>query len=85
MKRPKQKTESIISRLLPSVVAPAEINQELFDKVFGKDTVKSEEEFLNKVKDTIQGNYDRETAHLLDHEIQHHFVDNTKINMPDDF
>jgi trigger factor len=68
-----------------SRVAPAEINQELFDKVFGKDTVKSEEEFLNKVKDTIQGNYDRETAHLLDHEIQHHFVDNTKINMPDDF
>ncbi|MEQ9415062.1 MAG: trigger factor [Cyclobacteriaceae bacterium] len=68
-----------------SRVAPAEINQELFDKVFGKDAVKSEEEFLAKVKETIQGNYDRETAHLLDHEIQHHFVDNTKINMPDEF
>lgn len=68
-----------------SRVVPAEINQEFFDKVFGKDAVKSEEEFLNKVKETIQGNYDRETAHLLDHEIQHHFVENTKINMPDEF
>ena len=66
-------------------VVPAEINQEFFDKVFGKDAVKTEEEFLNKVKETIQGNYQRETDHLLDHEIQHHFVENTKINMPDQF
>ena len=68
-----------------SRVAPAEINQDLFDKVFGKDAVKSEEEFTNKIKETIQGNYQRETDHLLDHEIQHYFVDNTKINMPDEF
>lgn len=68
-----------------SRVALAEINQAFFDKVFGKDAVKSEEEFINKIKETIQGNYNRETEHLLDHEIQHHFVDNTKINMPDDF
>ncbi len=68
-----------------SRVAPTEINQELFNKVFGKDTVKSEEEFINKIKETIQGNYDRETNHLLEHEIQHHFVENTKIDMPDEF
>lgn len=68
-----------------SRVALAETGQELFDKVFGKDSVKSEEEFINKIKETIQGNYNRETEHLLDHEIQHHFVDNTKINTPDAF
>ncbi len=64
---------------------PAEINSELFEKVFGKDVVKTEEEFIAKVKETIAENYKRETDHLLDHEIQHHFVDHTKINMPDNF
>lgn len=68
-----------------SRVAPASLNQELFDRVFGKDAVKSEEEFITKVKETIAGNYQRETDHLLEHEIQHHFVDNTKIDMPDEF
>jgi trigger factor len=61
------------------------IDQELFDKVFGKDTVKSLDEFTNKIKETIGKNYERETEHLLDHEIQHYFVDHTKIAMPDNF
>jgi trigger factor len=64
---------------------PAEINPEFFDKVFGKDVVKTEEEFIAKIKETIAENYKRETDHLLDHEIQHHFVDHTKVNMPDNF
>jgi trigger factor len=68
-----------------SKVEPAAINQELFDKVFGHDAVKSEEEFIEKIKSTISENYDRETDHLLDHEIQHHYVDHTNINMPDNF
>jgi trigger factor len=68
-----------------SRVEPAQYNQDLFDKVFGKDAVKTEEEFINKVKETISGNYQRETDHLLDHEIQHYYVDHTTINMPDNF
>jgi len=68
-----------------SRTAPAEINPEFFDKVFGKDVVKTEEEFIAKIKETISENYKRETDHLLDHEIQHHFVDHTKISMPDNF
>jgi trigger factor len=68
-----------------SQVAPAELNQELFDKVFGKDVVSSEGDFLAKVKETISGNYKRESEHLLDHEIQHHYEDHTNINLPDEF
>jgi trigger factor len=66
-------------------VAEAEINQDLFDKVFGKDIVHNEEEFRNKIRETIAGNYQRETDHLLDHEIQHYYVDHTKIAMPENF
>jgi trigger factor len=64
---------------------PAAINQELFDKVFGHEAVKSEEEFVEKIKTTISENYQRETEHLLDHEIQHYYVDNTNISMPVNF
>jgi trigger factor len=68
-----------------SRVEEPEVNQELFDKVFGKDIVKSLDEFTAKIKETIAENYQRETDHLLDHEIQHHLVDHTKVAMPDNF
>ena len=68
-----------------SHVVPADLNQELFDKVFGKGIVKSEDEFLNKIKETIAENYQRESDHLLEHEIQHHLIDHTNVNMSDTF
>jgi trigger factor len=68
-----------------SRVEPAQMNQELFDRVFGKDAVKSEEEFINKVKDTIADNYKRESDHFLEHNIEDYFVENTKINLPETF
>jgi trigger factor len=82
-----EKTTGTYSFTITSIskVEPASINQELFDKVFGPESVKTEEEFIEKIKATISENYDRETDHLLDHEIQHHYVDHTKINMPEKF
>lgn len=68
-----------------SKVEPAEINQQLFDKVFGPNNVTSEEAFIEKIKSTISENYQRETEHMLDHEIQHYYVDNTNITMPENF
>lgn len=68
-----------------SKVEPAEINQQLFDKVFGPNNVTSEEAFIEKIKSTISENYQRETEHMLDHEIQHYYVDNTNITMPEKF
>lgn len=68
-----------------SRIEPVQINRELFDQVFGKDVVTTEEAFINKIKETISGNYERETQHLLEHEIQHYYVDHTKINMPEGF
>jgi trigger factor len=68
-----------------SRVEPAAINTELFDRVFGKDVVKTEEEFITKVKETISENYKRESEHFLDHNIEDYFISNTSINLPDDF
>lgn len=64
---------------------PAEIGQELFDRVFGKDVVKTEDEFMNKIRETIGENYKRESDHFLEHHIEDYFLDHTKINLPDGF
>lgn len=64
---------------------PAELTPELFDRVFGKDVAKTEEEFINKIRETIGDNYKRETDHFLDHHIEDYFLKNTKINLPDSF
>jgi trigger factor len=64
---------------------PAQINQELFDRVFGKDAVKTEEEFIAKIKETIGENYKRESDHFFEHHIEDYYVENTAINLPDNF
>lgn len=47
---------------------PAELNQDFFDQIFGKDAVKNEEEFRNKVKEGIamQRTADSDYKFLLD-------------------
>ncbi|MBV6645033.1 MAG: trigger factor [Cyclobacteriaceae bacterium] len=64
---------------------PAEVNQDLFDKTFGKDAVKSEEEFRIKVSETISKNYDQEAENLFYHRVREHFTEKTKINLPNAF
>ncbi len=66
-------------------ISPAEINQELFDKVFGKDKVKDEKEFREKVKETVASNYERESTALLQRDIKDKLIEETKINMPENF
>lgn len=68
-----------------SRVDPATINVELFDRVFGAGVVKTEEEFVSKVKETITENYNRESDHFLEHHIEDYFIENTKIDLPDTF
>jgi trigger factor len=64
---------------------PAPLDEEFFSKLFGKDTVKTIDEFNAKLKETISENYNREAESLLNHDIQDHFVKNTKIDLPDTF
>jgi trigger factor len=63
----------------------AELNQELFDRVFGPGVVTTEEDFLNKVKETISENYQRESQHFLDHHIEDFYISHTNITLPEQF
>ncbi|MEP5362684.1 MAG: trigger factor [Reichenbachiella sp.] len=65
--------------------APAEINQDMFDKTFGKDAVKSEEEFREKIKVSISENYVKETEGYTELKIRDKFIEKTKIELPDTF
>ncbi len=63
----------------------AEINQVFFDKIFGKDIVKEEKEFLSKIEESISKNYDKESNYLLERDIRDHFVAKTKMDTPNEF
>jgi trigger factor len=63
----------------------AEMNQEFFDKIFGPDLVSSEEEFIAKVKETLQGNYDRESKVFTEEELKKELTSKAKIDLPETF
>ncbi len=63
----------------------AEMNQEFFDKIFGPDEVKTEEEFAAKVKETLQANYDKESKVFTEEELKKVLTESTKIDLPDTF
>lgn len=63
---------------------PSEINQELFDKVFpGKCT--NEEEFRAAIKADIEAYFERDTRHLIEHEIDHRIFETYPLELPDAF
>jgi len=64
---------------------PAELNQDFFDKVFGKDKVTTEEAFRAMVRETIEKNYERESDHMFEHELEHFFTDQIKFSLPEEF
>lgn len=63
----------------------AEMNQEFFDKIFGPDVVKSEEEFITKVRETLQANYDKESKVFTEEELKKVLTDAAKVDLPEAF
>ncbi|MDF2159254.1 trigger factor [Algoriphagus sp. CAU 1675] len=63
----------------------AEMNQEFFDKIFGPDQVKTEEEFTEKVRETLQASYDRESKVFTEEELKKVLVEKANLDLPEDF
>ena len=66
-------------------MAPAEMNQELFDKVFGKDTVKNEKEFKAKIKEDVEKSFVGESDNKLKNDVILHLIKKVKLDLPDTF
>ena len=66
-------------------VKEVEVNQELFDKTFGKGAVKTLEEFKAKVKEAVDKNYKNEEEQYFYYKLREQLVDKAKIELPDNF
>ena len=62
-----------------------ELNQALFDKVFGEGAVTTEEEFRERIRATVQDNYNAEAEKLLNHQVVDTVVQNTPMLLPNRF
>ena len=66
-------------------MTPAELNQDLFDKVFGKDAVKNEKEFKVKIKEEVEKSFVGESDNKLKNDIILRLIDKIKLELPDKF
>nr|WP_299073598.1 trigger factor [uncultured Allomuricauda sp.] len=64
---------------------PATLDQELFDKLFGKDNVKSEKELKEKIKEDSEKQFEQQSDQKLLNDITEKLIDNTKFDLPADF
>ena len=63
----------------------AEINQELFDKIFGPDVVKTEAELREKIKEDAEKQFLTQADQQLLNSVTEYLVENTKFDLPADF
>ena len=64
---------------------PADLDQDLFDKLFGKDAIKSVTELKNKLKSDAESNFINQTDQKLLNDVTEYLIDNTKFDLPDNF
>ena len=64
---------------------PADLDQELFDKLFGKNSIKSVTELKDKLKKDAESNFSNQTDQKLLNDITEHLIDNTKFELPEKF
>ena len=63
----------------------AELNQDLFDKVFGKEAVKSEEELKTRLKEEAEKQFTTQADQQLLNTVTESLIENTKFDLPSEF
>lgn len=62
-----------------------DLNQEFFDKLFGADVVKSEDEFKEKITEELESMMVQNADQKLQADMLQFGLDKTKLSLPDDF
>lgn len=64
----------------------AELNEELFTKVFGPDdTIKTEEDFRKKIKEDAEKQFEQQSNQQLLNDVTEALIEQTKFDLPDEF
>jgi len=66
-------------------LTPAKINQELYDKAFGKDVVKTDEELHEKIKEVLEPSFSRDQDYVFKNAAVELLLDKVKVDLPDAF
>ena len=64
---------------------PAELNQELFNKLFGQDAVKSEKELRERIAEDSEKQFEQQADQKLLNDVTEYFIENTKFDLPSGF
>ena len=64
---------------------PAEVGQELFNKIFGEGVVNSDEEFMKKIEEEIKANLKRESDFKLMMDVKALAMEKTDFQLPEEF
>ncbi len=63
----------------------AELNQELFDKLFGQDIIHSEKELRERVASDLKGMFSNDSDRILTRSIFNDLLEKTKVELPNSF
>ena len=66
-------------------LVPAELNTELFDKVYPAGSIKNEKEFKAKVKAEAEAQFISESDRMLKNDVVNYLINKLKLQMPDVF
>lgn len=64
---------------------PAAVDQELFDKLFGEGTIKSEDELRDRIKDDLTKMFSNDADKIFNQKVVDQIVEKTKIDLPEAF
>lgn len=64
---------------------PAELTQELYDKLFGPDAVHSEKEMREKIKADSEGQFQQQSDQKLINDVTEKLIETTKFDLPTEF
>ena len=68
-----------------SRMEPADLNTELFDKVFPKDGIKTAKAFKEKIKEEVEKSFVNESDNKLKNDVILHLIKNVKLSLPNEF